>query len=161
LRKALNHVFEREIGRRLEGVQRARLETPLSGSSAWLIGSNQDVSAYVILAVSPRDDTFTIELAWSSTGKIPESVEGMPSSGVPTADFRFRLSRLWQPTGFEVWYNLASDLDFPESSLEFDATPSLDDEEPSPERISLKVGRALDSLEEHGIPYMRSVIGLP
>jgi hypothetical protein len=158
-RKALNHEFERELGRRLGGVQRARLETPLSGSSAWVIGSNENVSAYVILAVSPRDDTFTIELAWSSTGKIPESVEGVPSREVQMTDFR--LSRLWQPTGFEVWYDLASDLDFPDSSLEFDPTRSLDGEEPSAERISLKVGRALDSLEEHGIPHMRSVIKLP
>ena len=104
-----------------------------------------------------RHDRFTIELAWSLKKRIPDRNDMMPGGEGETGELRFRLSRLWQPHGFEVWYDLQYDADYPDSGPYAVSIP----EQPCLDRIPGKVKPALDSLEAHGIPYLKNAVGLP
>lgn len=155
--KSLRSVFENNLKQRINAAVRVPMPSPASGSRAWIVGEDPKAAAYVILFVSPRDDRFTIELAWSSKKRIPDRNDMMPGSEAETDELRFRLSRLWQPDGFEIWYDLQYDADYPDSGPYAVSIP----EQPCIDRIPGKVKRALDALEAHGIPYLKNVVGLP
>jgi hypothetical protein len=155
--KPLKSAFEDSLKQRIKTAVRVPMPSPSPGSLAWLVGEDEKTAAYVILFVSPRDDRFTIELAWSLKKRIPDRNDMMPGGEGETGELRFRLSRLWQPHGFEVWYDLQYDADYPDSGPYAVSIP----EQPCLDRIPGKVKRALDALEAHGIPYLKNAVGLP
>jgi len=158
LSKPLRETFEKSLKERLKSAKRVSLKSAPSGSLAWLIDENEKAAAYVVLVISPRSDRFTLELAWSSHKRIPDQAEKLPGEEGDSGELRFRLSRLWRPNGFEVWYDLEYEEDYPDLK-DFNAFPA--DENLCQQRIPVKVSRALDALERHGIPYLKRSISLP
>lgn len=134
--KPLRTAFEECLKRRLKNPKRVPMKSAPSGSLAWLIGENSRVTAHVVLFVSPRNDRFTIELAWSGHKRIPDHPPKRPGDEGDSGELRFRLSRIWQPNGFEVWYDLEHDEDYPDSK-DFNAFPA--DEGLCQKRISVTV----------------------
>src|SRR5689334_7678661 len=115
LSKPLKLTLEHGLRQRVGTAVRVRLPSGPPGSLAWLVAENENANAYFILVISPRDDKFTIELAWSLKKRVPEHMGKIPGEEGKTGELRFRLSRLWQPNGFEVWYDLQYDDDDPHS----------------------------------------------
>jgi hypothetical protein len=128
-----------------------------SGSLAWRVLQTDCASAFVVLFIHDTADRFTIELCWSEKNRIPPCNDMMPDQDPIDGQMRFRLSRLWQPTGFEVWYDLQYDADHPDSGPHSVFTP----EEPCIDRVPVKVERALTALKRYGLPYLREALGLP
>jgi len=158
LSKPLKAIFEKSLKQRLKSAARVPMRPATPGSMAWLVGENQNATAYIILFVHNRQDRFTIEVAYSRKKQIPQRNDLMPEAEGDTDESRFRLSRLWQPHGFEVWYDLEHDEDYPDLE-EFNPFPA--DEDPCLRRIPVKVSRALDTFQAHGIPYLKKTVGLP
>ncbi len=157
LSKLLRATFEMSLMQRLKSVARVPLQPATPGSMAWLIGDNEDTRAYIILVVHKRQDRFTVEVAYSRKKRIPQRNDLMPATEGGPDESRFRLSRLWKPSGFEVWYDLEHDEDYPDVK-EMDPFPA--DEELCLRRIPVKVGRALDAFVAHGIPYLKKTLRL-
>jgi hypothetical protein len=157
LSKPLREVFEENLKRRLKTAKRVLIKSAPPGSRAWLIGENERTTAHVVLVISPRNDRFTLELAWSAHKRVPDHAERLPGEEGDSGELRFRLSRIWRPTGFGVWYDLEHDEDYPDLK-DFNAFPA--DQGLCQKRIPVKVNRALDALEAHGIPYLEKVVGL-
>ncbi len=155
--KALKLAFEEKLKERIESATRVALPAGPPGSLAWLVGQDQRATAYVILVVSPRDDRFTVEVAWSLKKRLPDHTGKVPGEDQDEVELRFRLSRLWQPTGFEVWYDLQHEEDYPNSGPYSPSAP----EQPCLDRIPAKVMRSLDALEAHGMPYLKRTVRLP
>jgi hypothetical protein len=158
LRKPLEVTFEKSLKQRLKNAVRVPMQPATPGSAAWLVGENENATAYIILFVHNKQDRFTIEVAYSRKKQIPQRNDLMPGAAGSTDESRFRLSRLWQSSGFEVWYDLEHEEDYPDLK---EINPFPADEEPCLRRIPVKVGRALDALEAHGIPYLKQVVCLP
>jgi len=156
--KQLRAVFEEGLKRRVKDVRRFPLASASSGSIAWVIGENEKAAAFIVLVVSPRNDRFTIEVAWSTKKRLPEQADMVPGEEGNSGELRFRLSRIWQRSGFETWYDLEHEEDYPDVR-NFDPFPP--DESVCFKRIPAKANRALDALEAHGIPYLKEVVGLP
>ena len=151
--KPLKALFEHELKQRVNKASSVALPAGAFGSSAWLVGQNERATAYVILFIHSKTDRFIIELAWSSKKRIPIRNDMLPGQEGDAGESRFRLSRLWQPRGFEVWYDLQYEADYPDSGPYLVTPP----EQPCLDRIPRKVKRALDAFEAHGIPYLSSV----
>jgi hypothetical protein len=158
LSNRLKLAFRDGLLQRIKGIVPVALPHGPPGSLAWCVGESDRATAYVILFVSPRNDRFTIELAWSSQKRIPNRNDMDPGEEADLTELRFRLSRLWRPTGFEVWYDLEHEEDYPDVE---GLAPFPTDEQVCLQRIPEKVKRALDALEDHGLPYLRRVVGLP
>ena len=157
LSKPLKRAFEAGLKQLVKKAERVPLPSGTPGSVAWLVGEDERATAHVILFFHQKTDRFTIELAWSLKKRIPDRNDMMPGKESEIDELRFRLSRLWQPTGFEIWYDLQYDADSPESGPHSFFTP----EEPCVQRIPVKVSRALDALKRYGLPYLVKTVGLP
>lgn len=126
LGKAVRVAFEKGLKQRLSKAVNVPLSES-SGSKAWLVGENEKASAYVILVLSVhQNDRFTVELAWSQKKRIPPHTGQIPGEAGDSGELRFRLSRLWQPSGFEVWYDLQYGADHPESGPSSVFTPEAE-----------------------------------
>src|SRR6266498_585659 len=123
LSKLLRRDFEAGLKQLVKTAERVPLPSGTPGSVAWLVGEDDRATAYVILFFHQKTDRFTIELAWSSQKRIPDHTGKMPGEEGDSGEMRFRLSRLWQPTGFEIWYDLQYDADSPESGPHSFFTP--------------------------------------
>lgn len=108
--------------------------------------------AYLLLVISPKEDRFTFEVAWNSIATLPASTKSGPASRVGATQARFRLSRLWQPHGFDHWWGLGqqaqhtSSPSIPESVLHVEH-----------EQADRQLESALDKITEFAIPYLRQI----
>lgn len=155
LAKQVRLQFERGLRERIPNARRLEARLLPSGWPGWLVGENDSASAYVILAISPRADRFTIELAWSLERRLPDFTRGELGVAGRDREARFRISRLWEPSGGSLWYDLQSDADFP-ATIDYDVFAP---DEPSLARIPEKIRRALEALDSYGLPYLRTIGG--
>jgi hypothetical protein len=148
LTKTLQIEFKGAFASRFKIFEEARLSSAPPGSRAWNVIKTARGSGYIILIISPRDDRFTIEIARSESGVIPEATADGPSNCELKSECRFRISRIWQEFGFETWYNLQKEDDTDaESSPLYPAGECL-------QRIPGKVVLAIEAIERFGIPYL-------
>jgi hypothetical protein len=61
---------------------------------------------HIILVLHPKQDKATIEGAWSFNGKLKPTTTLEGRSMILSRPERFRLPRLWEPTGDEFWWHL-------------------------------------------------------
>lgn len=155
LGKQVRLQFEKGLKERIPSAQRVAPGLLPSGWLGWLVGENGSASAYIILAISPRADRFTVELAWSLERRLPDFTRGELGVAGRDREARFRISEIWRPAGGEVWYDLQSDADFPEN-IDYDVFAP---DAPSLARIPDKIRRALAALDSYGLPYLRAIVG--
>ena len=97
LGKQVRLQFEKGLKERIPGAQCVAPTSLPSGWPGWLVGENEFASAYIILAVSPRTDRFTVELAWSVERRLPDFIRGELGVAGRDREARFRISRIWEP----------------------------------------------------------------
>ncbi len=156
LAKEVRNQFESSLKRRIQNVSRMRFDSGLPGSLAWNVGYINNSFAFLILAISPRDDRFTVEIAIASEKVIPHAIGNSTEFTPKMKTIRFRISRLWQPNGFETWYDLQYDCDYPDAGPYSLMAPI----ELSIQRIPVKVERAINAIDAFGLAYFERTIGL-
>ncbi len=154
LTRQLKKEFEAKLLQRMPSAKRVAMDDNLFGWLAWSVIPNERVGMYVTLIISPKADQFTLELAWSTNNRIPKHTGKWRDSDQGVEELRFRISRLWQMTGFEVWYDLQHEADFPDSGPPFSSSVPIEE---CFSRIPIKVDRALDALEAYGVPYFSEI----
>lgn len=106
--------------------------------------------AFVILCLSPKDDRFTIEIAWSTDGIVPTSPI-LETQNKITTKGSIRLSSLWHPQRIDFWWSIGKQQTL-EEMANFLPEPSIEEKLSD---IDSKLSDAIAKLEDVGIPYLR------
>jgi len=115
------------------------------GVAQYVWRASEQLSFYLSLEVHRIWNSFTIEVAWSTSGKYPAStVPDDPNSIQSKTELRFRLGELWAPPPKDIWWEVRPG-------------PSCTREEVRL-KIEPPVQEALDQLVIYGVPYMQRVI---
>jgi len=131
------------------------------------------VTAFLLLMVAPRDDRFTLEVAWSLDGSFPVNMLcrlpfGNPSTGTrPDAplngQMRFRISEFWNPGRDDWWYLAGSKPDLRKSIDDFINTDWS--KEPtitySDQQVSASIDAAIAAIKQYVLPYFDNLGRLP
>lgn len=74
----------------------------------WRLNSEDKLKIFLILAPSPKDDSFALEIAWTVHDKLPEYNGLHPDEDPGKGEMCFRLSCFWQRYGAEHRWHLGS-----------------------------------------------------
>lgn len=122
------------------------------GWRAYRCVADRKFTSFVILCISPREDRFTVEVAWSLTGQLPCS-EILQAPGTEKTGESLRLSLLWHPQQVDHWWTIGK-----QRTLEDLANFAPD--EPVAEKlrdVEAKVAEAMAKLQAFGIPYLKRI----
>lgn len=104
---------------------------------------DSDISFFVVLAPNPKNDTYTVELAWSITKQFPKNLlPGFLGDPAVAGAFRFRIGEFWND--HDYWEFFAKREIYPEYN-------GLQDKEEAKLKSSAKyiVGRLSDFLPSY------------
>jgi len=118
------------------------------GSRGYVSHSWPGLSAYIVLSISPKDDTFYIDVAWSRNGRYPHTAITEPDVLPADGDSQFRLNRLYDPKQYQGWY-LARPRSLDDDFFTF-VEESVD---VSLERIDPALDDVFGKIKEHVLPY--------
>jgi hypothetical protein len=133
----------------------------------WDLGN--EISAFVALIIAPKDDRFTLEVAWSRTGSFPINILckmpfGNPAAGRPPdppeqGSMRFRISEFWKPGMGEWWYLAGEKPDVLKSIELFDRDwrEAIKLPEYTNDQIHGMADKALSSIRQYVIPYFQEL----
>lgn len=125
--------------------------------------------AYLLLAISPKSDAFTLEAGWTADGHFPFDILCMAPIDLPQYDivkdaplngkFRFRLPELW--AGKDVWWHLSGRPGTSDMSLKEFLADGWMNPPPqySKEQIANAVEEAIAKIEVYALPYFRQAAG--
>jgi hypothetical protein len=108
---------------------------------------------YIILVISDKDDRFTVELAWSTTGKLPTHTSFGPKAPAASTGIEFRLSNLWLGEGGDFWWRIGTEHPFPlldVSTVEADLKARRLE-------VPAQVDAAIAPVLRFGVPYFESI----
>ncbi len=153
LANAIRSRFALQMSQELPQFKRtSQYETPL-GWVVYACSVGSDLTLFVILAISPKEDRFTLEVAWSSDENLPQCSTTIPEDTRQVPGLCLRLSRLWQQYGFDHWWGLGREITLedmvnsvPEDSIETKLA-----------QVQSQVDDAIQKLLEFGIPYFGRV----
>ncbi|HEX2972377.1 MAG TPA: hypothetical protein VHP11_08585 [Tepidisphaeraceae bacterium] len=171
LGKAVRDRFRKQMGLRFSGFKEDRGAEVPTGWQVFGLEIASDLAVYIILAIFPGEDRFTIEGAWTRNGRFPADVRLLWPKEYPEADvrrddayngdFRFRLATLWQPRD-RSW-----DLVPPPSLQEFIRQQNemirhgkLPEEPPIEEalgKVDVLVDDAMAKIDEYLLPYFDQI----
>ena len=119
----------------------------------WELNRDATVIMYVILCPSPKDDSVTFEIAWSTHGTLPEFDGRHPEEGAGRNKMRFRLPQFWQRYGAEHWWyfdNMNGSQEFmipaPNASLKIKL-----------KNVGPQLEGAFGKLRQYAVPYLKSI----
>ena len=76
-----------------------------TGWRIWELSHGGNLKMFLMLAPSPKDDSFALEIAWTIHGSLPEYNGLNPDEDPGKGEMYFRLSQFWHPYGLEHrWY---------------------------------------------------------
>lgn len=108
---------------------------------------------FLVLAIAPREDRFTVDIGWSLTGDFPEGIWFGPDDSPKNDALLFRLSRLWQTNGMDHWWRLGREL-----SLEEMARFEQEDSQAiKMSQVESKVEDAIQHILKYGVPYLEKI----
>lgn len=163
--------FRRQLHEHLPGFEEDASALVPQGWRAFVCRLSPSLTFHLVLAFSRRDDSFTVEAAWTRRGRYPADVPflcpraypevGLEVSEPLNGDFRFRISALWQPRGY--WWHLVpppSDAQLQAEREAFARTGELPEQAPI-ELAQLSIGPcttdAIRRIAEHVVPYFNEV----
>jgi len=138
IRKLIVTEFERLLQIQMpEYIRDTSAEMP----RGWYLYSKRlpKVSLFLVLVTSPRDNRFTLEIAWSTTHQFPHCTSFGPNEPPGPQGLQFRLSALWSGTGADYWWRVS---------------------EPSVGIVQAQVGTAVVQLTKYGVPYLEELARL-
>ena len=156
LAKAVTKAFLRRLREASPEFIEAKGENIPPGTRLFLWQPSPDLGFYLLLQFHQSLDWFTLEIAVSRSGRWPayERVSDSPDSDLNSADYRFRMGRLWASAQTDVWWQLAPR---PPASAGIDAYmhPA-----PVPEllpKVAPLVEDAVRRFTMHAVPYLRKI----
>jgi hypothetical protein len=152
LAKAIRTQFAKELKKRFPMFDLDMGAELPSGWRAYRFDASASFTAFVVLCFSPRDDRFTLEVAWSQVGRLPPAGASPPNAPPKHGGLSCRLSALWHPQEHDYWWLLGRERTM-EEMLNF--VPDQPAEQKIPD-VAPKVGEAIEKLITFGIPYLEA-----
>jgi len=117
------------------------------------------ISLFLVLIVSPNTDEFTIEVAYSSSDRLPSTSFLIEREAQPP-ELCFRISHLTQP-GFKMehWWRLAAEVP-PEKGIELLSTgrPTEEPVAVARERIAPVVDACIAAVGRYVVPFFEMTL---
>lgn len=131
----------------------ATLELLPPDCRCWTLNHDDAVKLFLVLVVSPKDDSFTFEVGGSTHGRLPRSTMCHPGEEGDRSEFMFRLSRLWKVTGFDQWWYLG------QTRTPIDVAAGVPDDplEVKLADVEPKVEDALRAVKKYAVPYLGDI----
>jgi hypothetical protein len=148
-------------------------EQPFKGEVLYSSVLPHGITAFVLLLIGPREDRFTLEVAWSEGGQFPTELfcqlpSGVPDRGVKpdppvNGQVRFRISEFWAPGVDEWWYLSGSRPTLEESMRELVAQDWANPTFPSysDEQVGRIVDLAIEAIGRFVMPYFNELAKAP
>ena len=150
-RRLLIEKIEALLVERFGDVKIAKVEKSILYPKSWIVSRIGRLNIFFVLIHSPKMEEFTVEVAWSGLNNVPNSVQMLPDFECLASEGRFRMSRIWDSTGAEVWYNL----NFNDDEMRFIYfTPVGEDVNTRAARISAKALNVVDTFELKVLPCL-------
>lgn len=166
--KLLRSLFDEQMRRECAAFEKAPLQ-PFPGDVVYCRHLPQGVAAFVLLAIAPRDDRFTLEVAWSADGQFPVDMFCRLPFGVPNKQvlpeqpvggkMRFRISEFWNP-GRDDWWYLDGERPTLQESMKTLMETNWENYKPptfSTEKVDSAVQKAITAIRELVIPYFEAL----
>jgi len=154
LAKAVIDRFSERLGELIPGFKRDRKEAAPSGSALFRLSSGT-LTFFVLLQLHRNEDWFTVELAWSARGHLPETSDGqVPDTDMPPTEAAFRLGKLWAPKR-DVWWELAPKPPDGAGILDYMLRVPLPE---AMARVEPLVDDAVAKIHDHGAPVFKRVL---
>jgi hypothetical protein len=154
--KALQKKFEKELEKQFPQFEEDKESIVPPKYKVYVWKSQQNLYFFICLLPSPKDDSFTVDIGWSKSGKLPNNpviYESGEDQIVSSENIMFRLSRIYERKQFEHWWYLAKKSTLNDDFFTFVETPI----EESMEKISPKIDEVFKKVKEHVIPYFEKV----
>jgi hypothetical protein len=173
LAKSVRKEFESRLKRDLPQFCLVESEPLPPGCRLFRWAMTPGFTAFLFLLISPNDESFTIEVAWSHDGNFPRMfpripvdfpAEGVARDKPRDGRFRFRLKRLWDPRLDPFWYIVPRLVGSEMNERLMNIARGIDDEPPTEELLA-KVGplieEAIGRVVTQAVPYLRNVAESP
>jgi len=131
----------------------AKLELFPEEWRCWVLNRDTAVKLFLVLGIAPKDDRFTIEVAWSTSGRLPPSRLLDPGEEGSANELHFRLARFWGADAYDAWWYLGR-----RRTIQDIAAGVPDD--PLPVKLAdvqPKLADALGKVKQHAVPYLRTI----
>jgi hypothetical protein len=151
LGKALRQKFEEELKKQYPQFEEDKKSIIPSGCRLYMWKLKENLFFFVELVLSPKDDSFTIQIGWSKNNDYPLSLNFDPQEISSKENSRFRMSLL--VTQKDYWWYLAKKSTLDDDFFTFVETPI----EESLEKISPTIDEVFNQIKEYVIPYFEKV----
>jgi len=147
---ALKREFESQLKRALPNFGRV---SGTKGPPLYSWNPQESLSFFLLLVIDPHWERFTVEVAWSSRPEFPWNGDLFSSPFELTDEGkRFRLARLINETGPDVWWELA-----PRPQLEDIPAAIMPSAETLLTKVPKRVREAVDQICSHAAPYFEKI----
>lgn len=138
--KSFRSEFEQRFGRKL--VPLASYRSPF-GKQYYEYDRVEDLRVFIVLFPNPKNDTFTLELAWSVHDQIPERGPGPANYHAPFGEKLLRIASFYSHD--DPWWN------------PFSNTWESGKIETGKAKIPDLVNDAVNKFEEYALPYLQEL----
>lgn len=106
------------------------------------------LSAFISLICSPKGDSFTIDIAWTTNDKYPDRAITYPEDSPQDGNSRFRLSQMYGSKR-DYWWQLSKEMSIDDDFFTFEEEPV----EVALSRIDPALDDVFDKIEKYVMPY--------
>jgi len=151
LGKSLRKEFDLKLEKEFSQFNVDKTAIVPSGCKVYVCKIREDFWAFFVLVISPKDDSFTIEVAWTKNKEFPKYAITLPNEIPKEGNARFRLSRLISPSSDHWWYLARKKM------LDDDLFISDEPLENCLKKVSPSVNEAIKQLKNYAIPYLKEI----
>jgi hypothetical protein len=153
LSKALRNDFKARLNTEFPAFVRDKDFLMPAGWDAYKWEITDEFWAYIVLAPSPKNDSFTVEIAWSGKREFPRRYSDViPGEGSEGGEERLRLSQFIPPHTDRWWFLVKETSVWDDAIFDFSAP-----EEP----VEIALGKipgvldeAFEQIRKYAIPYL-------
>lgn len=149
LSKAVRKHFDARLKEVLPHFKKRKVINLPSGVRLYAWHAAHELWFYLLLVLSPKDDSFTIEVAGSETGDFPSHLlPSSPEQSRGSHDFRFRISTMRTIPAADHWWMLCRERTLEELFLPEDPV------EECMQKVIPTVDEAIEQVEEYVVPFL-------
>lgn len=165
--KALKQLFRNRLRKIALEFDEIKIKNPVySGQSSYLWVPNEGLACFILLVPNPKgDDTYTIEVGWSTSGQLPIITEGSWITNYQlTSDHKefdqsvcvLRLGSIYM--GKDIWWTIGDQWDVTKLKLEDYMNQKPLSKEEAIKDVENSLDEAFSLLVEHGINLLKKVV---